>query len=142
MHVWPIYGALTASTVAVARWALRRDRRRSADVLGAAITLLGTWFVTQVGHWWVPHPYNQFFPAMDFFVMAIMAVAWRNRFRPWKVWMIGLFLAQCILHAYRAKSGLSAWWYDFGLNRLYEGQLACIWSVAIVRWLEHPQIKR
>lgn len=131
MHWWPIYGALTISTVVGARWAIRRDRRRSADALGAAYALLGTWILTQVSHWWVPHPYNQFFPAMDYMVMVVMALAWRRRFRPWKVCMIALFLAQSIIHAYRAKSGMNVWWYDFWLNRTYEGQLACIWSVVI-----------
>ena len=124
MQWWPIYGALTASTVVAARWAIRHARRRSADALGAAYALLGTWVVTQISHWWVPHPYNQLFPAMDFLVMSVMAVAWRNRFQPWKVAMVALFLAQCVLHAYKFKTGLHNYAYDLLLNLLYLGQLA------------------
>lgn len=131
MHVWPIYGVLTVSTVIAARWAIHRDRCRAFDALGASYALLFSWLVTQASHWWAPHPYNQFFPAMDYMIMVIMALAWKQRFRPWKVALIALLLAQCVLHAYRAKTGLSAWWYDFWLNRTYEGQLACIWVVAI-----------
>lgn len=142
MHVWPIYGVLTGATVAAARWAYRRDRRRSEGVLAASVALLGAWVITQVGHWWVSPQYNQFFPVTDYIIMTVMALAWRKRFSRWKAALVLLFLAQCLLHAYKANSDLSAWWYDFWLNRTYEGQLACIWVVVIGRWLEYPRFRR
>lgn len=128
---WVLYGSLTIITVFAARWAIHHDRRRCQDLLGAAYTLLGTWVITRLSHHFHVYPTRQFFPFMDFWGMAVMAVAWRHRFRPWKVAMIALFLFQCIWHAIRVKNPIGLYLSDLILNLSFACQLACIWPTVI-----------
>lgn len=135
MHVWPFYGLATLLAVSAAAYG--RRERRSGDTLGAAFVLAALWGLWNLSHWFVPTPYNQFFPLLDYAVCAGMAWAWRRTLRSWKVLLILLFLAQCILHAaYFASTDHSfrvRYAYDLRQNLIYIAQLACVSTYGIRR---------
>ena len=133
MHWWMVYGALTAGVVTTV-W---MDKRRPADARGAAVVLAVLWLVWNLSHWFKPEPYSQWFPLMDCGTAAILAWLWRQRYEPWKVLLICLYLAQIGLHvAYYAAGDTSfeaKYRYDLLQNILFIGQLATVASTRLAR---------
>lgn len=135
MHVWPFYGLATLGAIGLARYG--QMERRSEDTFGAALVLGVLWIIWNCGHWFVPHPYNQFFPFLDAITCSLMAIVWRNSLRPWKACLIILFVTECLIHAGYFELGddsrAAKYVYDLKQNLIYIGQLACVSSVGIGR---------
>lgn len=129
VHWWLVYGFLTGLTIYIAR------RWRSEDTLGAAYVLAGLWITSNLSHWFIPHPYNQFFPALDGFTAFLMALVWRKKPRVWTTVLIGLLLADCCVHAERFQHGdthARRFRYDLSLNLIYGLQLTTVCAPGLI----------
>lgn len=144
MYWWLLYAPMTAGAVVIATYG--REGPRSEDTLGAALLLSGLWVIWNLSHWLIHRPYNQFFPVLDGASCMALAWTWRRRLRPWKVGLIGLFLADCAVHAvyfYRGSHSHAARYnYDLIQNILYVGQLLCVSSVGIRLLLSRTPARR
>lgn len=115
---WMVYGPITALSVFLARYGLKEPR--SEETLGAAFVLASEWVIWNTCHWWMPHPYNQIFPATDAFVCAILTLVWRNRLSPWRLVILSCLLVDCVLHAvYFNTTLLTKTGYDTDQNITY-----------------------
>jgi hypothetical protein len=138
MHVWPFYGLMTVGAIMLARHG--QKLRRSEDSLGAAFLLGGLWLAWNLSHWFMPEPYNQYFPLLDSVTCVSLIWLWRTRYRAWKVCLILLFFIESLIHAdYFAvgdHSHAARYAYDLKQNLIYIGQLACVsvFGVRLVVW--------
>lgn len=100
MNIVLIWGTFAALPLALNLRAYSLDRERFVDAVGLSAMVLIMWAMTNLLDWKYPFPDNKsLHPLFDLAGGMTAMVAWWTARKPWKLVLVGLFLAQSVLDA-------------------------------------------